>query len=333
MRVANADSDWDIHCFYLPRDPAAAWCGVGERHNFEKQVYGPRRTGAPADEPDVELGFHDALRVATAGREGRPDDVGNLAVAPRKWSSRWRRSCCRREAARRWRCVDRRVDGVEGAHAVAAIGSNGDTETHRSPLAYVEEAPCVAELRYLAVRRTFGWRGAAAAYAKSAGGFLNSAAKSAEKLGLASGKAGKQLGYALHRTLSAEWLLRERDVVGLPQGLPELLDGAIRAGGTLRDLPAVPAPLVALARRLADGLRGDAAVGSKEEFAAHLAALRSRLDMLVPLSRDLARDAPGPEGGEKSVALDVVRELDAWTRARLVVAAGLRAVPVSKLRF
>ena len=50
---------------------------------------------------------------------------------------------------------------------------------HRSPLAYVEEAPCVAELRYLAVRRTFGWRGAAAAYAKSAGGFLNSAAKSA----------------------------------------------------------------------------------------------------------------------------------------------------------
>ena len=22
MRVANADSDWDIHCFYLPRDPA-----------------------------------------------------------------------------------------------------------------------------------------------------------------------------------------------------------------------------------------------------------------------------------------------------------------------
>ena len=64
MRVANADSDWDIHCFYLPRDPAAAWCGVGERHNFEKQVYGPRRTGAPADEPDVELGFHDALGVA-----------------------------------------------------------------------------------------------------------------------------------------------------------------------------------------------------------------------------------------------------------------------------
>merc|ERR1719421_1731681 len=116
-------------------------------------------------------------------------------------------------------------------------------KTHRSPLAYVEEAPCVAELRYLAVRRTFGWRGAAAAYAKSAGGFLNSAAKSAEKLGLASGKAGKQLGYALHRTLSAEWLLREREVVGLPQGLPELLDGAIRAGGTLRDLPAVPAPL------------------------------------------------------------------------------------------
>ena len=176
------------------------------------------------------------------------------------------------------------------------------------------------------MRRTFGWRGAAAAYAKSAGGFVNSAAKSAEKLGLASGKAGKQLGYALHRTLSAEWLLRERDVVGLPQGLPELLDGAIRAGGTLRDLPAVPAPLVALARRLADGLRGDAAVGSKEEFAAHLAALRSRLDVLVPLSRDLARDAPGPEGGEKSVALDVVRELDAWTRARLV--EGLRAVPV-----
>ena len=105
------------------------------------------------------------------------------------------------------------------------------------------------------MRRTFGWRGAAAAYAKSAGGFLNSAAKSAEKLGLASGKAGKQLGYALHRTLSAEWLLRERDVVGLPQGLPELLDGV--AGGALRDLPAVPAPLVALARRLADGLRGD----------------------------------------------------------------------------
>ena len=121
---------------------------------------------------------------------------------------------------------------------------------------------------------------------------MNSAAKSAEKLGLASGKAGKQLGYALHRTLSAEWLLRERDVVGLPQGLPELLDGV--AGGALRDLPPVPAPLVALARRLADGLRGDAAVGSKEEFAAHLAALRSRLDVLVPLSRDLARDAPGP---------------------------------------
>ena len=195
---------------------------------------------------------------------------------------------------------------------------------HRSPLAYVEEAPCVAELRYLAVRRTFGWRGAAAAYAKSAGGFLNSAAKSAEKLGLASGKAGKQLGYALHRTLSAEWLLRERDVIGLPQGLPELVDGV--AGGALRDLPAVPAPLVALARRLADGLRGDAAVGSKDEFAAHLGALRSRLDVLVPLSRDLARDAPGPEGGEKSVARDVVRELDAWTRARLV--EGLRAVPV-----
>ena len=219
--------------------------------------------------------------------------------------------------SRRWRRGDtrRRRERVEG-----------DTETLRSPLAYVEEAPCVAELRYLAVRRTFGWRGAAAAYAKSAGGFLNSAAKSAEKLGLASGKAGKQLGYALHRTLSAEWLLRERDVVGLPQGLPELRDGAIRAGGTLRDLPAVPAPLVALARRLADGLRGDAAVGSKDEFAAHLAALRSRLDVLVPLSRDLARDAPGPEGGEKSVALDVVRELDAWTRARLV--EGLRAVPV-----
>ena len=137
-------------------------------------------------------------------------------------------------------------------------GKKQRTNKHRSPLAYVEEAPCVAELRYLAVRRTFGWRGAAAAYAKSAGGFLNSAAKSAEKLGLASGKAGKQLGYALHRTLSAEWLLRERDVVGLPQGLPELLDGAIRAGGTLRDLPAVPAPLVALTRRLADGLRGDA---------------------------------------------------------------------------
>ena len=107
-------------------------------------------------------------------------------------------------------------------------GKKQRTNKHRSPLAYVEEAPCVAELRYLAVRRTFGWRGAAAAYAKSAGGFVNSAAKSAEKLGLASGKAGKQLGYALHRTLSAEWLLRERDVVGLPQGLPELLDGAIR---------------------------------------------------------------------------------------------------------
>jgi len=273
MRVANADSDWDIHCFYLPRDPAAAWCGVSERHNFEKQVYGPRRTGAPADEPDVELGFHDALRVAR----------------------------------------------------LVAKGDQMTLEILLSPLAYVEEAPCVAELRYLAVRRTFGWRGAAAAYAKSAGGFLNSAAKSAEKLGLASGKAGKQLGYALHRTLSAEWLLRERDVVGLPQGLPELLDGAIRASA-LRDLPAVPAPLVALARRLADGLRGDAAVGSKDEFAAHLAALRSRLDVLVPLSRDLARDAPGPEGGEKSVALDVVRELDAWTRARLV--EGLRAVPV-----
>ena len=57
---------------------------------------------------------------------------------------------------------------------------------------------------------------------------------------------------------------------------------------------------------------------------AHLAALRSRLDVLVPLARDLARDAPGPEGGEKSVALDVVRELDAWTRARLV--EGLRAL-------
>jgi len=70
MRVANADSDWDIHCFYLPRDPATAWCGVGERHNFEKQVYGPRRTGAPADEPDVELGFHDALRVARLVAKG-----------------------------------------------------------------------------------------------------------------------------------------------------------------------------------------------------------------------------------------------------------------------
>ena len=108
MRVANADSDWDIHCFYLPRDPAvraaaslftgvaamacewgrdaldddardgeptttpaqAAWCGVGERHNFEKQVYGPRRTGAPANEPDVELGFHDALRVARLVAKG-----------------------------------------------------------------------------------------------------------------------------------------------------------------------------------------------------------------------------------------------------------------------
>jgi hypothetical protein len=103
MRVANADSDWDIHCVYLPRDPAvraaaslftgvaamacergrdalddeptttpaqAAWCGVGERHNFEKQVYGPRRTGAPADEPDVELGFHDALRVARLVAKG-----------------------------------------------------------------------------------------------------------------------------------------------------------------------------------------------------------------------------------------------------------------------
>ena len=70
MRVANADSDWDIHCVYLPRDPAAAWCGVGERHNFEKQVYGPRRRGAPADEPDVELGFHDALRVARLVAKG-----------------------------------------------------------------------------------------------------------------------------------------------------------------------------------------------------------------------------------------------------------------------
>ena len=108
MRVANADSDWDIHCFYLPRDPAvrpaaslftgiaamacewgrdaldddardgeptttpaqAAWCGVSERHNFEKQVYGPRRKGAPADEPDVELGFHDALRVARLVAKG-----------------------------------------------------------------------------------------------------------------------------------------------------------------------------------------------------------------------------------------------------------------------
>merc|ERR1719407_210263 len=136
----------------------AAWCGVGERHNFEKQVYGPRRRGAPADEPDVELGFHDALRVAR----------------------------------------------------LVAKGDQMTLEILLSPLAYVEEAPCVAELRYLAVRRTFGWRSAA-------------------KLGLASGKAGKQLGYALHRTLSAEWLLRERDVVGLPQGLPELLDGAIRA--------------------------------------------------------------------------------------------------------
>ena len=46
----------------------------------------------------------------------------------------------------------------------------------------------------------------------------------------------------------------------------------------------------------------------------------------LAFSRDLARDAPGPEGGEKSVARDVVRELDAWTRARLV--EGLRAVPV-----
>ena len=48
----------------------AAWCGVGERHNFEKQVYGPRRRGAPADEPDVELGFHDALRVARLVAKG-----------------------------------------------------------------------------------------------------------------------------------------------------------------------------------------------------------------------------------------------------------------------
>ena len=43
---------------------------MGERHNFEKQVYGPRRTGAPADEPDVELGFHDALRVARLVAKG-----------------------------------------------------------------------------------------------------------------------------------------------------------------------------------------------------------------------------------------------------------------------
>ena len=349
MRVANADSDWDIHCFYLPRDPAAAWCGVGERHNFEKQVYGPRRTGAPADEPDVELGFHDALRVARLVAKGdqmtleillsRPVYAiaeENVASMAWRWTYKVLRSvdgverptALEREprSARRWRKKWRRTwRETQGGAALRWQPHTDKTQKkqHRSPLAYVEEAPCVAELRYLAVRRTFGWRGAAAAYAKSAGGFLNSAAKSAEKLGTSGAKAGKQLGYALHRTLSAEWLLRERDVVGLPQGLPELLDGAIRAGA-LRDLPSVPAPLVALARRLADGLRGDAAVGSKEEFAAHLAALRSRLDVLVPLSRDLARDAPGPEGGEKSVALDVVRELDAWTRARLV--EGLRAL-------
>ena len=52
------------------RPAQAAWCGVGERHNFEKQVYGPRRRGAPADEPDVELGFHDALRVARLVAKG-----------------------------------------------------------------------------------------------------------------------------------------------------------------------------------------------------------------------------------------------------------------------
>ena len=40
--------------------------------------------------------------------------------------------------------------------------------------------------------------------------------------------------------------------------------------------------------------------------------------------RGLSRD--WRKFGEKSVALDVVRELDAWTRARLV--EGLRAVPV-----
>ena len=83
MRVANADSDWDIHCFYLPRDPAAAWCGVSERHNFEKQVYGPRRTGAPADEPDVELGFHDALRVARLVAKGDQMTLEILLSRPR----------------------------------------------------------------------------------------------------------------------------------------------------------------------------------------------------------------------------------------------------------
>jgi hypothetical protein len=82
MRVANADSDWDIHCVYLPRDPATAWCGVGERHNFEKQVYGPRRTGAPADEPDVELGFHDALRVARLVAKGDQMTLGILLSRP-----------------------------------------------------------------------------------------------------------------------------------------------------------------------------------------------------------------------------------------------------------
>ena len=102
MRVANADSDWDIHCFYLPRDPAAAWCGVGERHNFEKQVYGPRRKGAPADEPDVELGFHDALRVARLVAKGdqmtleillsRPVyAIAEENVASMAWKRRWRR--------------------------------------------------------------------------------------------------------------------------------------------------------------------------------------------------------------------------------------------------
>ena len=135
MRVANADSDWDIHCFYLPRDPAvrpaaslftgvaamacewgrdalddeptttppqAAWCGVGERHNFEKQVYGPRRRGAPADEPDVELGFHDALRVARLVAKGdqmtleillsRPVyAIAEENVASMAWKRRWRR--------------------------------------------------------------------------------------------------------------------------------------------------------------------------------------------------------------------------------------------------
>merc|ERR550514_2020135 len=121
--------------------------------------------------------------------------------AARRWRKKWTRTWreTERGATHRWRRGGRIKLHVTNRIEMA---KKQRTNKHRSPLAYVEEAPCVAELRYLAVRRTFGWRGAAAGYAKSAGGFLNSAAKSAEKLGVASGKAGKQLGYALHRTPS-----------------------------------------------------------------------------------------------------------------------------------